>query len=205
MCQPRNIRNRSHGKTGWPGTAVIACALWWLGAGCASSTPIVLKMTYEADAFRTDENPGVGRGASCEIRTMSISDRRSETESLGLLGYAPVRGEGVTEWVDAGIRRHAPTKGALTAGTVPVGLDLEVGVKKLFVQENTLRLHGVVLLEVAVRGGRGDPVAKTYRGDAGRLAWTNSRSELLDVFNRALDDAVGQLAGDLQPLCKPAS
>lgn len=167
--------------------------------------PIHVKLIY-ASTVDDDVSP---LDASCDIVIGSISDGRSNRETLGMAGSAII-GHGVVQWVREGIEvLTGPTNPPASSGDgVGSPVSIHVVVQKVYCAAQPNRLRGTVVL--AVRYERDGAVLgqSSYRGQSvrekGALSSANysfSDGAILRTLNEAMDDAVSQVRFDLQTVC----
>jgi uncharacterized lipoprotein YajG len=171
-------------------------------AGCWRAGPLTLQLAHHQPS---DERTSAETVAGCRFAFPAVTDARTEVsrESLGDCGGAVVA-EHIPEWVCEGLDTLVPRRLA-TRACVPVASDPEVvatvAIRRLYVHAVASDLEAVLALDVRYTRRDGDAVQHTYRGSAQKFNWFNASGEVEDVLNRALHDAVRQIAGELRVLC----
>jgi ribonuclease PH len=119
--------------------------------------------------------------------------------------------EHVPEWVGEGlnmlVEQRLVTRASFSAapgsaGAAAAEADVIAGVsiRRLYTRGVATDLEAVVALEVRyTRDGRA--MQRDYRASAQKLNWFAAESEVQEVLNRALEDVVQQMAGDLGAVC----
>jgi hypothetical protein len=192
----------------------LAFAATCVGAhGCWTRTdPLTFRLAYHASA--SEAKAGAPHTLPCRIRIATVTDERPgiSRDSLGDRGSGPVVAEQVLEWVGEGLntlveRRLATWASSSAApgnsGAAAAEADVSAGisVRRLYTRSVATDLEAVLALEVRYTRRDGPALQRDYRARAQKLNWFAAESEVQDVLNRALEDAVHQIAGDLGAVC----
>jgi hypothetical protein len=187
----------------------LAFAATCVGAhGCWPRTdPLTFRLAYHASA---SAKAGTPHTLPCRIRIAAVTDERSgiSRDSLGDRGSGPVVAERVLEWVGEGLNtlvEHRTSSlaahGSSRATAAEAEVNAEVSVRRLYTRSVATDLEAILALEVRYTQRDGPALRRDYRAHAQRLNWFAAEREVQDVLNRALEDAVHQIAGDLGAVC----
>jgi hypothetical protein len=191
------------------GLGLAVCCGGALG-GC-SVGPVTLKLAYQASSDRS--GTGSPRAVPCRIGIATVTDGRPDISrnSLGDRGSGPVAAEHVPEWVGEGLNtlveqrlatwaRSSASPASAGAAAEP-GVIAAVSIRRLYTRAVATDLEAVIVLEVRYTPLDGPALQRDYRASAQKLNWFAAEGEVQDVLNRALEDVVQQIAGDLAAVC----
>jgi hypothetical protein len=166
--------------------------------------PIQLNMRYEGLGGNGSKQDTFAAGKKCTIVVGSIIDSRSNTETIGHFGPAPVLADGVVGWLTEGVN-HLGDSGEIAWGDAGSSSEkaprLDIALRRVSVYDNPVRLHATVVLNARIQSNADSPTDRLYRGEGDRMDWTGSTSELLEALNLALTDVLQNMKGDLVAAC----
>jgi len=173
-------------------------------SSCVSMEPIRLNLRYEGLSENGSKQDKLSAGEKCTIVVGSIIDSRSNTETIGHFGPAPVLADGVVAWLTEGVN-HLGDSGEIALSDAGSSSEkaprLEIALRRVSVYDNPVRLHATVVLNTRVQYTADSSADRLYRGEGDRMDWTGGTSELLDTLNLALTDALRKVKSDLVTAC----
>jgi len=190
----------------------LALAVFCVGAaGCWSTGPVTLKLAYASSGEFKISAPRI---VPCRIQLTAITDGRPDVSrsSLGDRGGGPVAAEHIPEWVGQGLNTlvgqglatwagSPPASGSLSDAATDTNVSAGVSIRRLYTRAVATDLEAVIVLEVTYARRDRPALQRDYRASAQKLNWFAAQTEVQDVLNRALEDAVQQMAGDLGAVC----
>lgn len=144
------------------------------------------------------------RNTQCDIKLLAIKDVRSNRETLGVAGGAPVLAKNVAEWVRQGVMSGLSQRG-YNVSAQQSNLSMQVNVKLAYLRPLPLRLHATVALEVFLKQHEKQIYHHTFRAIGDKNNWANGEGEIMEVLNVALNNVVVDMAESIQPSCFRAS
>jgi len=171
---------------------VIFISLFMLGC---QTKPINLNLQHTQN-IPSDFN----RETQCDIKLLTIRDVRSNKETLGQAGNAPVLANNVSDWVYQGVHSGLERYGYNVSGKKG-SMSLQVNIKLAYLRPLPLRLFATVSLEVFLHQNQKRLYHHTFRAIGDSNNWANGDGEVMDVLNTALNNAVADIAADIEPSC----
>jgi hypothetical protein len=173
---------------------------------CASTQPISLNLKFEKTSSKEDRyEPKLAQ--SCVINIEAIVDNRSNKETFGVLGNAPITGDHIVDWVSQGLRDlegygFQISDKLLSNEKTRRKLSSKISIKRVLLHANSLRIYGTVVLMTNSWSSNNKFEERLYRGDDDRLLWYGSKEELLTVLNGSLKMAIKDIAKDFAQSCE---
>jgi hypothetical protein len=174
-----------------------------LFAACANTEPMFVNLIRDPSASGPAD--GHANKQSCRIVIASVTDDRTNRETLGVAAGRPIIGHSVVEWVALGFRELGKAGYSVhslgqDAGS---GSDLitEVSIRRVYARTFLTQFEAVVALKVKF-SGRQDPMTeRDYRASATRLNLVNGNVEVANLLNDVLAVAVRRIGEDVERIC----
>lgn len=175
---------------------VLCCGA--LGA-CTTQEPLRVALVPLGQDRRSAAAP---TELPCDLRTVEVTDERAEAQSLGQLATHPLVGQEVAPWVLAGLGllRCCGANGREQDG-IRDPVDLELVIKKFYVQTQRSSKTASIVLAVRLRNDRGDHFDKSYRGSDTSVFWTMSTEAVQKSFGKALGSLRAEISHDISTFC----
>jgi hypothetical protein len=175
-----------------------------LFSACANTEPIFVNLIRDPSASGSaDEH---ANKQSCRIVIVSVTDDRTNRETLGVAAGQPIIGHSVVEWVARGFRELGKAGYPIRSSgqeDVPSGSDLitEVSIRRVYARTFLTQFEGVVALKVKFSGRQDPTTERDYRASAIRQNWVNGNVEVANLLNDALVAAVRRIGEDIERIC----
>ncbi|MBI1821261.1 MAG: hypothetical protein HY036_00465 [Nitrospirae bacterium] len=185
---------------------LFAISIFLVVVSCASTQPISLNLKFEKTSSKEDRSESK-LAQSCVIHIEAIVDDRSNKDTLGVLGNAPITGDHIVDWVSQGLR-DLEEYGFQISDKLPSNektgreLSSNISITRVLLHENSVRIYGTVILRTNLWSSNHKFEERLYRGDDDRLLWYGSKEELLTVLNGSLKKAIKDIAKDFAQSCE---
>jgi hypothetical protein len=187
--------------------AAMAAAVAALLAGCNDRPPVALSTQYDpGNAPLRQQHPALKStgvtGPACAVQLGEIRDLRLDPQSMGAIGYRPIRSADPVSWVRSGLvsitnDRRIAFVGADPNASFEIGADL---MKAYILSQATQKSANVVLrIHYSRNGATWDE--RIYRGVDVGANWVGGEDESQSALDRALSSALEQIRQDLLTRC----
>jgi hypothetical protein len=185
-----------------------AAAALLLALAACSKEPINLSngFTPPESSLAYSNQKGGGAENICRVYIGDIADKRTDKDTMGLIGLRVVHGADPVAWLRSGLATLKRDRRIVLAdSTSNSDLDLDVDILKAYVINITSDKSANVVVRVHYSRNGAAAGDRVIRGIETGWNWADGGDETQSAFDDALDDLLKTLDQDIAAHCAPGA